>query len=74
MSERRAAAAAALLPTPRFYVYESPAHNHAWLRHCERFRMLRSASKGELSRVPSDSAPPSVSEKSPLRPPDPPPN
>ena len=34
----------------------------------------RSASKGELSRVPSDSAPPSVSEKSPLRPPDPPPN
>ena len=32
---------------PRFYMYEDPALNHRWMRHCHRFRELRLASRAE---------------------------
>ena len=38
------------MPPPRslaFYMYEEPALNHHWLRHCAKFKDLRAASKAE---------------------------
>jgi hypothetical protein len=34
-------------PAARFFMYDEPALNHRWLRHCARYKELRLASKAE---------------------------
>ena len=47
ITESNIGAMAACSSSPLFYMYEEPALNHHWLRHCSRFRELRLASKAE---------------------------
>ena len=42
-----AAAGTSRGPAPKFFIYEEPALNHHWLRHCARFKELRLGSRAE---------------------------